>query len=99
VLGTIFGLALVVGTLVAGVVTDRLGVITVLNVQGAGYIVAGLFVLALLPRIQTHTGTPVPSLDRIELKPAASRRALSPGGEAPRLEPDITVDCRFERTG
>jgi MFS family permease len=51
-LGTTFGLTLVVGTLIAGAITDRLGVVTVLNIQGAGYVLAGILVIALLPRGQ-----------------------------------------------
>jgi hypothetical protein len=37
-------------------------------------------------------------VDRIGHKPAASRRALRPGGEAPRLAPEVTSDERFELT-
>ena len=46
---------LLAGTLIAGFITTRLGVVTVLNIQGAGYVVAGLLVLALLPG-QRRTG-------------------------------------------
>lgn len=49
-LGTTAGLLGLIGATIAGTLTDRLGLITVLNVQGAGYVVAGLLVLALLPR-------------------------------------------------
>ena len=49
-LGTTMGLLGLIGTVTAGTVTDRLGVVTVLNIQGAGYVVAGLLVIALLPR-------------------------------------------------
>jgi MFS family permease len=52
-LGTTFGVTLLVGALLAGAITDRLGVVTVLNIQGAGYVLAGIFVVLMLPR---HTG-------------------------------------------
>ena len=44
------GLLYLFGTVTAGVVTSRLGVVTVLNLQAAGYVFAGLLALALLPR-------------------------------------------------
>jgi MFS family permease len=49
-LGMTIGLLGLIGQLTAGTVTDHLGVVTVLNVQGAGYVVAGLLILWLLPR-------------------------------------------------
>lgn len=42
--------ARLIGTAIAGFFTDRLGVVTVLNMQAAGYMFAGLLALALLPR-------------------------------------------------
>ncbi|MFL5803327.1 MAG: MFS transporter [Roseiflexaceae bacterium] len=47
-LGTTQGLLALVGTLLAGALGDRLGVVTMLNIQGGGYILAGLLGLALL---------------------------------------------------
>lgn len=47
-LGTIMGLMLLLGTITAGVVTGHFGVVPVLNIQGAGYVVAGLLLLLLL---------------------------------------------------
>lgn len=49
VAGALMSLMLLAGTLIAGFITTRFGVVTVLNIQGAGYVVAGLLVLALLP--------------------------------------------------
>lgn len=49
-LGMTMGLFSLIGTLTAGFFTDHLGVITVLNIQAAGYVSGGLLVLALLPR-------------------------------------------------
>jgi MFS family permease len=49
-LGMVGGLLSLVGTLTAGFFTDRMGLIIVLNVQAAGYMVAGLLVVVLLPR-------------------------------------------------
>lgn len=56
-LGTTMGLMLLLGTITAGVVTDHLGVVPVLNIQGAGYVLAGLLVLLLL-RDAPHPSTP-----------------------------------------
>ena len=47
-LGAVEGLAIVAGTVAAGVLAHVIGVVAVLSVQGAGYVVAGLLVLALL---------------------------------------------------
>jgi MFS family permease len=47
-LGTTQGLLALVGTLLAGALGDRLGVVTMLNIQGGGYILAGLLGLMLL---------------------------------------------------
>jgi MFS family permease len=52
VLGVVLGLLGMLGTITAGTVTDHLGLITVLNIQGAGYLVAGLLLMTLLPRRQ-----------------------------------------------
>ncbi|HKB48622.1 MAG TPA: MFS transporter, partial [Ktedonobacterales bacterium] len=50
VVGMMAGLLGLLGTIAAGTITDHLGVVPVLNIQGAGYVVAGLLVLLLLPR-------------------------------------------------
>jgi MFS family permease len=49
-LGAAMGLFMLAGTLVAGVVTHELGVVTVLNIDSASYVVAGLFVIWALPK-------------------------------------------------
>ena len=54
-LGAAMGLFMLAGTLVAGTVTHRLGVVTVLNIQGSSYIVAGLFLIWALPKRLTAT--------------------------------------------
>jgi MFS family permease len=46
--GMVASLMALIGLTLAGMIGDRVGVISVLNIQGAGYIVAGLMVLALL---------------------------------------------------
>ena len=53
-LGMTMGLFALIGTLTAGFLTDHLGIITVLNLQAAGYVLGGLLVLTLLPR-EKHT--------------------------------------------
>ena len=69
-LGAMFSLLSVIGILVASTVTDRIGVVRVLNIQGAGYVVAGLLLIWLLPRRRA-----VPSL---EVAPIGSLAASSP---------------------
>ncbi|HET8912426.1 MAG TPA: MFS transporter [Ktedonobacteraceae bacterium] len=51
-LGMVTGLTYLVGTVAAGSLTDRLGVVTVLNLQAMGYMLAGILVLVRLPRQQ-----------------------------------------------
>jgi Na+/melibiose symporter-like transporter len=47
-LGAVEGMAIVTGTVAAGVLAHVLGIVAVLSVQGAGYVAAGVLVLALL---------------------------------------------------
>jgi MFS family permease len=47
-LGTTMGVLGLAGTLIAGIAGDRLGIVPVLNIQGAGYVLAGLLALVLL---------------------------------------------------
>jgi Na+/melibiose symporter-like transporter len=47
-LGVVEGVAVVAGTLTAGLLAQALGIVPVLAAQGAGYLVAGIAVLALL---------------------------------------------------
>ncbi len=47
-LGAVEGVAIVAGTVTAGVLAHVLGIVAVLSVQGAGYVAAGVLVLALL---------------------------------------------------
>ncbi len=51
-LNTTLGLLILIGTLITGAVTEHLGVVTILNLQGTGYIAAGLLMTILLPREQ-----------------------------------------------
>jgi MFS family permease len=62
-LGTTQGLLMLIGTISAGALGDQLGVVTVLNMQGCGYILAGLIGLTLL-----RTAVP-------QIMPAARREA------------------------
>ena len=57
-LGMVGGLLYLIGTVTAGFFTDGLGLLTVLNVQAAGYMVAGLLVLVLLPRAKKTAVVP-----------------------------------------
>jgi MFS family permease len=75
VLGAVFGLLNVAGILVASEITDRLGVVTVLNIQGAGYVVAGLLLLWLLPRGGHASPAPEPG--------AAEREPMVTGSTSP----------------
>jgi MFS family permease len=47
---TTTGLATLIGAVGGGLAGDWLGIVTVLNVQGLGYLLAGLLALTLLPR-------------------------------------------------
>jgi MFS family permease len=49
-LGATFGLLGLVGIVVASTVTERIGIVRMLNIQGIGYVIAGLLLLWLLPR-------------------------------------------------
>ena len=48
-LGAVEGAAVVAGTLTAGLLAQTLGIVAVLAAQGAGYVLAGAAMLALLP--------------------------------------------------
>ena len=51
ILGTAMGVFMLAGTLIAGTVSNTLGVIPVLNLQAAGKLLAGVLALALLSRL------------------------------------------------
>jgi MFS family permease len=71
ILGTAMGVFMLVGTLVAGTVSNTLGVIPVLNIQAAGKLLAGVLTLALLPRM-IHLPASVPADDTAEEQPSAA---------------------------
>jgi hypothetical protein len=48
-LGAVTGLLRLIGVVIAGLVTTDMNLITVLNIQGFGYVVAGLLAILLLP--------------------------------------------------
>jgi MFS family permease len=48
-LGAIMGLLRLIGVVIAGLVTTNANLITVLNIQGFGYVAAGLLAILLLP--------------------------------------------------
>jgi MFS family permease len=55
-LGTTIGLFGLLGTVAASAVTSSLGVVTVLNAQGIGQVLAGVLIIALLPARRNPTG-------------------------------------------
>jgi Na+/melibiose symporter-like transporter len=73
-LGAAEGVAVLLGTVAAGWLGEAIGIVPVLAVQGAGYVVAGFAVLVLMRR--SLDGTPEPSLGatpaRTELVSAAA---------------------------
>lgn len=69
-LGTLMALFAVVGILLAGTLTDHLGVVTVLNIQGGGYVLAGVLLLLLLPRRQHRSPQPSAPLRDREIVPS-----------------------------
>lgn len=58
-LSAVQGVALLAGTLLAGVLGDVLGIVPVIAVQGAGYVVAGLIVLGGLPGARQRRPVPI----------------------------------------
>ena len=52
-LGATFGLLGLIGIVVASTITERIGVVRMLNIQGIGYVIAGVVLLWLLPRRRT----------------------------------------------
>ena len=72
VLGMVTGLLYLVGTVTAGVFTDRLGVVTVLNMQAAGYMGAGLLALVLLPREKKIASSLREAIPEVEQGPVES---------------------------
>ncbi len=71
ILGTAMGAFMLVGTLVAGTVSNTLGVIPVLNIQAAGKLLAGVLTLALLPRMM-HPRANVAADEAAEEEPSAA---------------------------
>ena len=74
ILGTAMGAFMLVGTLVAGTVSNTLGVIPVLNIQAAGKLLAGVLTLALLPRM-IYPRANVVADDAAEEEPSAAGSA------------------------
>jgi MFS family permease len=62
-LGALMGLFRLGGVITAGLVTDQLGLITILNIQGFGYVTAGLLAILLLPGRQRATSA-IPALEQ-----------------------------------
>jgi MFS family permease len=63
-LGMTVGLFALLGTLIAGFLTDHIPLITILNIQAAVYVLSGLLVIALLPRqkkVPAPQAEPVPN--------------------------------------
>ena len=59
-LNAVQGIAMLAGTLAAGVLSQRLGIIPVLTIQGAGYTLAGLGMLLWLSVLETRRYHPAP---------------------------------------
>ncbi len=78
-IGTMFSLLSVIGILLASTMTDRFGVVPVLNIQGAGYVVAGLLLLWLLPRRRA-----APSREVTSVKAQAAGSPMRAVGRAER---------------
>jgi MFS family permease len=52
-IGAMEGAAMVAGTVFAGTLGDVIGIVPIIAVQGAGYVLAGFLVIAWLPRTAT----------------------------------------------
>jgi MFS family permease len=72
-MGTTMGLLGLIGALIAGTITDHFGVVVVLTFQGAGYIVAGLLLLTLLPPNRPTSADPA----RTQIEADASPTPIS----------------------
>jgi MFS family permease len=72
ILGTAMGVFMLVGTLIAGTVSNTLGVIPVLNIQAAGKLLAGVLTLALLPRM-IHPPASAAMDDTADQQPSVTR--------------------------
>lgn len=71
-LGMTAGLFGLIGTISAGFLTDHLGVVTVLNIQAAGYMLGGLLILTLLPRERRKEAVPGQPEAMLEQAPSQS---------------------------
>lgn len=60
-MGATMGISGLIGTITAGTVTDHLGVVTVLTIQGLAYVVVGLLLISLLPREGERTARALPT--------------------------------------
>jgi Na+/melibiose symporter-like transporter len=78
-LNTVEGITVLAGTLGAGYLSQSLGIIRVLAIQGGGYVVAGLGVLALLRGADERTA---PKDDRVALGASAGADCGALAGEA-----------------
>jgi MFS family permease len=72
-LNVVEGVALVAGTLTAGFLAQSLGVVAVLATQGAGYVVAGWFVLAVL----RERASPAKRLEFVRKRASPRRQSWS----------------------
>ncbi|HEU5441622.1 MAG TPA: MFS transporter [Ktedonobacterales bacterium] len=73
VVQAVMSLLMLIGTVIAGTVTDRLGVVTLLNIQGGGYVVAGLLLWLLLPRRQPGLASPPERAEAEAHEPVAAQ--------------------------
>jgi MFS family permease len=64
-LGATFSLLGLIGIVVASTITERIGVVRMLNIQGIGYVIAGLLLLWLLPRRRTPETLDVTSVELV----------------------------------
>ncbi len=71
-LGAITGLFRLIGVVTAGAVTTQLGVVTVLNIQGAGFLLAGVVAITLLPRHSVRRDPAVLTPTEQECVPASA---------------------------
>jgi len=72
VLGALTGLLRLIGVVIAGVVTDRVGLITVLNIQGFGYVTAGLLAVLLLPA-RGRAPVAIPAVTTVSTAPTSEQ--------------------------
>jgi Na+/melibiose symporter-like transporter len=77
-LGVVRGIAVVVGTLAAGILGERLPIVAVISYQGVGYMAAGVVILILLRRWVAQATEPADPTDDALAEPTSAAASTTP---------------------